>query len=83
VNRQWVRNMQKTARFTLSIGRETFSARMRTAEDAQKVLDVLANSCGGSGSDGSWASAGPDRIIRGDVERVRESEGICSSKEGL
>jgi len=73
VNRQWVRNVQKTPQVKLTIGGEMFeggalsygSGRARTGKvnHGEEVLDVLANSRAGAGSDGHRGSAGSKWMV--------------------
>jgi hypothetical protein len=78
VNRQWVRNVQKTPQIRLSIGSETFEGTARFLADraeheramaaiSAEVLDVSPAHCAGAGSHCHRRDARQYRIVRGDV----------------
>src|ERR1700680_5090563 len=78
VNRQWVRNVQKTPKIRLSIGGETFDGNARFLTDRaeheramaairREVLDISTPHCAGAGSHRNRIDAGQYRIVRGDL----------------
>ena len=78
VNRQWVRNVQKTPKIRLSIGGETFDGNARfltnraeheraIGSDSTEVLDISTPHCAGAGSHRNRIDAGQYLIVRGDL----------------
>jgi deazaflavin-dependent oxidoreductase (nitroreductase family) len=77
VNRQWVRNVQKTPQVRLSIGGETFDGTARflaghaehdhvNGSRSTEVLDVSAVHCAGADSHRHRRDALQDGVVRGD-----------------
>ena len=86
VNRQWVRNVQKTPKIRLSIGGETFDgnarfltdryrARTRYGSYSTEVLDVPTPHCAWAGSHRNRTDARQYRVVRGFVGWLKGLEG--------